>query len=736
MNLTAHYIFLIIVVSLTYFPSATIAQVAPGDFPREFFGQYQGEVIATKDGERFELEQQIFFIMRFDTSGNNTSSQFRAVVPGLDVAVGGSLTGPPDNFSANPPAFFNKLEGSATPTTLTFELTDGFDNAEGWSARFSGVCIKTNATCCGFDDVEDNCLALTPTPTPMPVDQFIRWNTGDGSFGVAENWEPTQVPTDTDIVIFDREPPVTVSITSETALSRQAKIERGAVTFAGGAYELSGTSMTPGMRSLEVGTSSSSMVQCNLVSGHAMGTFHSAIGRDAIASGLMVVAGEQVSWLNLGRLSVGLEGTGGLNIDGGAGVIIIEETRIGDEVGSSGLVTVRSTGLSNRRGVSEQLSYLETGKLFVGLSGDGDLTIENAAVRSADVVIGSETGSSGVVNVRQSESRWDMDYLLVGVHGNGTLLIEDGAIVSVDSGIGTFIDNGSHVTVTSTSENLPSELETQPLFISDNSFLTIQENALVVSTGSIVGFSGKGTVLIERSDHEVSWLLDDLDLGSVIEDESGEEVIDGIGTLELHGDPLVRVNGDLEIDEGSTIRGTGEVEVIGDASNEGTIAPGIAGIQDVAKGATGGGPRILIFDGNLTMNGGEILAQVDGTAEGQYDQLIVNGTADFIDSTIRIRVGEDYIPQLGDSFPVVDVTGEFNVENVTVRSESRAFGFDLMVEDGKLIAVTNETNGFDVQPNPRDGLVDSRDLFEWLRAIKEDEEPGDVLFDFAQFWVK
>ncbi|MCA9443457.1 MAG: hypothetical protein KC964_21830, partial [Candidatus Omnitrophica bacterium] len=206
--------------------------------------------------------------------------------------------------------------------------------------------------------------------------------------------------------------------------------------------------------------------------------------------------------------------------------------------------------------------------------------------------------------------------------------------------------------------------------------------------------------------------------------------------LELHGDPLVMVSGDLEIDRGSTLRGTGEVEVIGDTTNEGTIAPGIAGIQDIAKGTVGGGPRVLILDGNLAMNGGEILAQVDGTEAGQYDQLIVNGTADFIDSTIRIRVGEDYTPQLGDSFPVVDVTGEFNVENVTVRSESRAFGFDLMVEDGKLIAVTNETNGFDVQPNPRDGLVDSRDLFEWLRAIKEDEEPGDVLFDFAQFWVK
>ncbi|MCA9438384.1 MAG: hypothetical protein KC978_21545, partial [Candidatus Omnitrophica bacterium] len=203
-----------------------------------------------------------------------------------------------------------------------------------------------------------------------------------------------------------------------------------------------------------------------------------------------------------------------------------------------------------------------------------------------------------------------------------------------------------------------------------------------------------------------------------------------------HGDPLVMVNGDLEINQGSTLRGTGEVEVIGDATNEGTIAPGIAGIQDVAKGTEGGGPRVLILDGNLTMNGGEILAQVDGTEVGQYDQLIVSGVADFKDSTIRIRLGDGYTPQPGVSFPVVDVTGEFNMENVTVESETLGFGFDLLLEGGELVAVTKETNRFDVQPNPRDGVVDSRDLFEWLRAIKEDEEPGDVLFDFAQFWMK
>ncbi|MCA9433889.1 MAG: hypothetical protein KC940_25430, partial [Candidatus Omnitrophica bacterium] len=385
------------------------------------------------------------------------------------------------------------------------------------------------------------------------------------------------------------------------------------------------------------------------------------------------------------------------------------------------------------KGTSEKTLWW-TDDLIVGHYGEGDVTIENANVVSAATIIGSETGSRGVVTVRGSESRWDADELYVGLHGDGTLLIEDGAVFSVNSGIGTLINHKGRVVVES--QDLPSEMETRPLFLSNNGLLTIREKGLVVSTNCIIGLDGEGKVLIERTDRELSWKMNSLLLGNVIEDQSGETEIAGTGILELHGDPLVMVSGDLEINQGSTLRGTGEVEVIGDASNEGTIAPGVAGIQDIAKGTVGGGPRVLILDGNLTMNGGEILAQVDGTEEGQYDQLIVSGVADFKDSTIRIRLGDGYTPQPGVSFPVVDVTGEFNMENVTVESETLGFGFDLLLEGGELVAVTKETNRFDVQPNPRDGVVDSRDLFEWLRAIKEDEEPGDVLFDFAQFWVK
>ncbi|MCA9414607.1 MAG: hypothetical protein KC944_25565, partial [Candidatus Omnitrophica bacterium] len=142
-------------------------------------------------------------------------------------------------------------------------------------------------------------FVLTCNGGCMPVDDatastIIRWNTGDGDFGVAENWEPQQVPSDTDLALFDRETPVTISITSETALSRRANIDRGAVTFAGGIYDLSSLDMTPGRRSFEVGTSSSDIVQCILTMGHGMESIHSAIGRDANANGVMTVAGEGV----------------------------------------------------------------------------------------------------------------------------------------------------------------------------------------------------------------------------------------------------------------------------------------------------------------------------------------------------------------------------------------------------------------------------------------------------------
>ncbi|MCB9770813.1 MAG: hypothetical protein H6752_21630 [Candidatus Omnitrophica bacterium] len=201
-----------------------------------------------------------------------------------------------------------RFEGAAVASGNCFSGMDLRNSSDRVVFEFFDACLVDNEIIGTLFSPGDTRIdfVLTCNGGCMPVDDatastIIRWNTGDGDFGVAENWEPQQVPSDTDLALFDRETPVTISITSETALSRRANIDRGAVTFAGGIYDLSSLDMTPGRRSFEVGTSSSDIVQCILTMGHGMESIHSAIGRDANANGVMTVAGEGVGWTNCNR---------------------------------------------------------------------------------------------------------------------------------------------------------------------------------------------------------------------------------------------------------------------------------------------------------------------------------------------------------------------------------------------------------------------------------------------------
>jgi hypothetical protein len=109
------------------------------------------------------------------------------------------------------------------------------------------------------------------------------------------------------------------------------------------------------------------------------------------------------------------------------------------------------------------------------------------------------------------------------------------------------------------------------------------------------------------------------------------------------------VNSPLTVTGGSTFIQTtglltGSSTLIGDVINAGTVAPGNS-------------PGTLTINGNYTQTGtGRLEIEVGGTAAGQYDRLIVTGTAN-LGGTLNTTLVNGFTPAPGDSFPVLQYTG-------------------------------------------------------------------------------
>lgn len=100
---------------------------------------------------------------------------------------------------------------------------------------------------------------------------------------------------------------------------------------------------------------------------------------------------------------------------------------------------------------------------------------------------------------------------------------------------------------------------------------------------------------------------------------------------------------------GATLAGSGVLEA--DVQVDDELSPG------------NGSPDELTTN-NLTFSGsGQYTVELQGTAAGQFDQAIVNGTATLGGATLDVTLGGGYVPMTGDSIPILTtiggVTGEF-----------------------------------------------------------------------------
>lgn len=159
------------------------------------------------------------------------------------------------------------------------------------------------------------------------------------------------------------------------------------------------------------------------VNGGTLASGGAYLGNGIGSSGtLNVSAGGQ--WTLGGDLRVGARGDGVLNVSGEGSRVASGIAYLGEYAGASGSVKLSAGG------------QWDSGKLYVGLSGNGHVEIDGGVLNSSDTAsIGDRVGATGVVEV-SAGGQWNHSgRLVVGNSGDGRLQIGDSGVVRSDQAV-------------------------------------------------------------------------------------------------------------------------------------------------------------------------------------------------------------------------------------------------------------------------------------------------------------
>ncbi|MEM6503848.1 MAG: PEP-CTERM sorting domain-containing protein [Planctomycetota bacterium] len=419
-----------------------------------------------------------------------------------------------------------------------------------------------------------------------------------------------------------------------------------------------------------------------LGAGGQMNSALGVIGDTAGSTGTIRVAGAGANWDNDLDVTVGNDGAGVLSIEDGGTVTVNNNTRIGQEAGSTGELTVTGAGSA----------WNHDSSLVVGNSGEGTLSVEDGATAtSGSAFLGLNVGSSGNATVSGAGSTWSVSSALsMGGSGEGSLRIEDGGAVSTIGG-SMGLAAGSHGEATITGAG------------------STWTNISTLSIGGPGGpFSGSsGTLLIEDGG-AVSNTAATLGGG---EDSVGAATVTGAGSSWTNGDLTIGGSGDglLLIDDGGAV--SGSVVIIGDESGSisSTTVTGtdstLTSSFNVAVGNSGTGTLLVENGGTVdSLTGidtigrfagsmGEATVAGAGSSWSNLDSLVVGdeGTG-----TLRVEDGGTmsnsggFIGLESGSAGVVTVTGaESTWTNSSQLTVGGAGDGTLLIEDGGVVSNTS-----------------------------------------------
>ncbi len=369
--------------------------------------------------------------------------------------------------------------------------------------------------------------------------------------------------------------------------------------------------------------------------------------------GTVNVSDLSTSWINSGALSVGIYGSGTINIlDGGGvaatmaglgaypdsvGVIVVDgepsvltitnELIVGD-LGQGFLVIrnrgwVRNTdgyvGFSPSNGTSSVIVtggslWDNQGALSVGHYGSGQLDILQAAnVHAGSLSIGSGSpAASGMVNIDGTGSFLDVaGSAQVGQNGHGVLILGNGGTIRVANGAGTLsvgmasTGSGEVVIGGVLSPVAPGTLEVSDLELGDHGQATLLLNHTSSAYLLPASITGTGTIY-QRAGHTTFTG----NSGAF----TGTTAIEG-GTLAVNG----FLGGTLNVLAGGRLQGNGTA---GHVAVTGAVAPGNSiGTLSVA--------------GNLVFNPGSTY-EAEVNAAGQSDLISVAGSTSINGGTVNV----------------------------------------------------------------------------------------------------
>jgi hypothetical protein len=173
-------------------------------------------------------------------------------------------------------------------------------------------------------------------------------------------------------------------------------------------------------------------------------------------------------------------------------------------------------------------------------------------------------------------------------------------------------------------------------------------------------FENAGRVRVPGIVDPLTGLATVVDADAFTQDRQGVATLFNIPELVIDADGELRVGTFSQLEGDAVVNGrlTGdEIEFLGGTlSGTGTIGYGAGGFNSViSTGAVtigpGNSPGTLTIDGNLEASGTIFDIEIGGRLAGiEYDQLIVLGQANLVDSIVNLRFIDGFVPDQGDVF--------------------------------------------------------------------------------------
>ncbi len=615
------------------------------------------------------------------------------------------------------------MEPFAALAKFDFTLVVGQSLGSGACCLTGGTCVELALADCQaqgqFQGVGSACS--TPGICAVPED-VVDWINGfGGGFGVDANWDPADVPGETQTARFQLSG--NYQVQNAAARVRRALVRNGTVALTGGPLELLEQSLALPSATLQDGG------RLNLLAGSEVRSSHVSVGAGGSTGSGASVSGTGTRWRSSARFTVGDASFGELLVANG-GTLESAESRIGEN--AEGQATVEG----------EDTSWT-TGNVGVGNFGPGTLSItDGGLVTSGEGRLGLTLAGFGFVEVLGASaggraSKWQLDTLRVGAGGVGTLTIDDGGNVSA----GVLAEVGSQSFGGVTVAKNPSSLDAVRLVVGAGPLggsLNITGGGRVIALDTTLGAGdGDGDVTVDSG----SSLDDTFDAGTlsvrrgtlrldgsqnialmkstraVVAGPAANVVVSGAlaawttdtlriggtggpGTVTLDGGSISVTTGELFVDSVGTLAGHGTIFMPASSlpfavTQLGTISPAIA-VEDPPEARLDGrraaaallGPAPLVIDGNLTLGASAVL-RISVAGPGSFGILRVTGAATLA-GTLELRFVEGFLPAAGAAFDVLEVEGAVRggFERVVVRGVGERLPFTAGVANGVLTLTT------------------------------------------------